>query len=273
MSTAHEPQGTEQIITPDSAIQPMGWGLSLVCFGIPSLMQFLIYYAVTPQLMAIGWLPFYAELIPGCMMLASMLAAALVGYRLEGRSLSWTGMKDRFRLHRVSGKLWLWILGGIVVLFFLQGLGEMASQWLIDQNIMPIPASIPDWSDPRISFSVTERFDRGFGGLRNNWLALLVAITVFVLNLLGEEFWWRGYILPRQELAFGKSVWLIHGIMWAAIFHAALYWRILGLIPADLLLVYLAWRTRNNTTLFIIHGIQLFTFPLAVGLGVLGVPL
>jgi membrane protease YdiL (CAAX protease family) len=34
---------------------------------------------------------------------------------------------------------------------------------------------------------------------------------------VGEELWWRGYVLPRQELAFGRATWVIHGILWSVI--------------------------------------------------------
>jgi len=30
---------------------------------------------------------------------------------------------------------------------------------------------------------------------------------------LRRELWWRGYILPRQELAFGRWTWIIHGLL------------------------------------------------------------
>jgi membrane protease YdiL (CAAX protease family) len=59
---------------------------------------------------------------------------------------------------------------------------------------------------------------------------LVVAWFVFyVLNVVGEEVWFRGIVLPRQELAFGRWTWVVHGALWAA-FHGALF-------PADALVI------------------------------------
>jgi membrane protease YdiL (CAAX protease family) len=37
----------------------------------------------------------------------------------------------------------------------------------------------------------------------------------FFFNIFGEEFLWRGYIQPRQELLNKKFTWLVHGLLWA----------------------------------------------------------
>jgi hypothetical protein len=34
-----------------------------------------------------------------------------------------------------------------------------------------------------------------------------------VLNIVGEEFVWRGVVLPRQEVAFGGRAWLVNGVL------------------------------------------------------------
>jgi len=50
------------------------------------------------------------------------------------------------------------------------------------------------------------------------WILIYYAVLILVCNIGGEELWWRGYVLPRQELAFGRSAWVIHGICWS-VFH------------------------------------------------------
>ncbi len=253
-----------------NVIQPMGWRLSLLLFGIPGLVEVMRAYWLTPALASSGLPPLYAEMIPASIVLAAMLLAAIIGYRLEGRALIWSGLTERFRLRRLTSREWLGLVGGAFALLLLQSLGGQLAQWLVENGMMPLPSSIPAWADPRISMPFTERFDAGPGGLRGNWPALFLAATLFLFNLFGEELWWRGYILPRQELVFGKWTWLVHGTMWAVLFHLWQYWRVIGLLPADLLLVFIAWRTKNNTTLLIVHGVQLFSFPLIILLAILG---
>ncbi len=48
--------------------------------------------------------------------------------------------------------------------------------------------------------------------LAGAWWVLLGYLVYIVLNVFGEELSWRGYVLPRQELAFGEWTWAIHGI-------------------------------------------------------------
>ena len=109
--------------------------------------------------------------------------------------------------------------------------------------------------------------DQAFGGLSGNIIALLAFLVFLFFNIIGEEFWWRGYILPRQELAFGKHTWYIHGLMWA-FFHAFKWWDVLSLIPVTLILTFLVWHFKNNTVgivlHFLINGIGLI--PIIIGI-------
>jgi membrane protease YdiL (CAAX protease family) len=68
---------------------------------------------------------------------------------------------------------------------------------------------------------------------------------VFFFNVVGEELAWRGYVLPRQELAFGRNTWWIHGSLWA-FFHVFKWWDILPLLPMCLIASYCAQRTRST---------------------------
>ncbi len=85
------------------------------------------------------------------------------------------------------------------------------------------------------------------------WL-LLVWAPFWILNILGEEILWRGVMLPRQELAFGKRAWIVHGLGWA-LFHAAFGWQLLvTLIPLIFIQSYIVQRTRNSWLGVVLHG-------------------
>ena len=85
------------------------------------------------------------------------------------------------------------------------------------------------------------------------WL-LLVWVPYWILNILGEEFLWRGVMLPRQEVAFGKHAWLIHGFGWG-LFHIAFGWQLLiTLIPLIFIQSYIVQRTKNSWIGVIMHG-------------------
>jgi membrane protease YdiL (CAAX protease family) len=60
-------------------------------------------------------------------------------------------------------------------------------------------------------------------------------IVFFFFDILGEELFWRGYILPRQELVFGRRAWLVNSTLWA-MFHLAFGWSML-LMLAPILII------------------------------------
>lgn len=257
--------------SPQPTIRPMGLSLSMLYFCIPGALSVAAHYVATPMLVANGMQPFYAEFIPNGLVLASLLVAALVAYRLEGRPMTWAGIKDRLRLTPMTGKLWLWVLGATIFGFILYYLVTPLGTWLITQGILPMPASLPAWVDPRVVGSFVEKFDIEAGGLRGNWMFFFMAALSFFFNIVGEEFWWRGYVLPRNELAFGKWTWLIHGIMWSALFHAWKYWDVIGMLPANLVFVYVVTRTKSTTVGMWLHIFTNVSFPIFVLLGVLGI--
>src|SRR5262249_22937277 len=89
------------------------------------------------------------------------------------------------------------------------------------------------------------------------WNAYVFAawIPLFVTNILGEELCWRGYVLPRQEAAWGSAAWLGNGIAWW-LFHWSLGWQILVmLLPITLLLPWIVQRRQNTSVGIIIHAV------------------
>ncbi|MBW8888802.1 MAG: CPBP family intramembrane metalloprotease [Fibrobacteres bacterium] len=71
-------------------------------------------------------------------------------------------------------------------------------------------------------------------------------LPFFILNILGEEFIWRAFMLPKQEAAFGRNAWLVNGCLWC-LFHAAFPWQVLvTLIPITLILPYIVQRRRST---------------------------
>jgi membrane protease YdiL (CAAX protease family) len=248
----------------------MGLLLSLLFFCVAGGLSIVAHHVVTPVLAAKGIQPFYAEFIPNTMILACLLIAAIVAYRLEGRPMTWAGIKERLRLTPMTGRLWLWTLGATIAGFICYYLFTPLGNWLIAQGFIPMPASLPAWVDPRVVGSFVEKFNMEAGGLRGIWSFFFMAAITFFFNIVGEEFWWRGYVLPRNELAFGKWTWLIHAVMWAALFHAWKYWDLVGLLPAHLVFVYVASRTKSTTVSLWLHIFTNISFPIFVLLGVLG---
>jgi membrane protease YdiL (CAAX protease family) len=100
------------------------------------------------------------------------------------------------------------------------------------------------------------------------WL-LLVWFPYWVLNILGEEILWRGVMLPRQEIVFGRWTWLFHGFGWA-LFHIAFGWQLLlTLVPLLFVQSYAVQRTRNSWVGVMVHGAINGPSFIAIALGLL----
>jgi membrane protease YdiL (CAAX protease family) len=124
-------------------------------------------------------------------------------------------------------------------------------------------------ANPRVGLTRMVLDQMAGGSIAGNWGAVLLYLVAFFFNIAGEELWWRGYLLPRQELVFGKSTWLLHGRLWTA-FHAFKWWDIIGLLPVCLAISFSAQRLKNNWPALIAHALFNGMSLLAVIAGVVG---
>jgi membrane protease YdiL (CAAX protease family) len=255
--TMNNTRTLDTLTTPQTAVQgtlrTLGLGGSLLMFGAPALVTFAAFHALIPWLEARGYDELTSFLAGLCVPLALLFAAALVTYqKVEGRPLTWQAFAERMRYPRLRWRDALWgfaaFLVGGVGMALLSGLVGV----LIQRGWMPLPAHLPAMADPRVNFSL-DMLARSAGGvIRGRWDIAALYVVTFFFNMLGEEFWWRGIILPRQELAFGRWTWLVHGLMWAC-FHVFKWWDILPLVPTCLMIAFCAQRTRSNWGALIGH--------------------
>jgi len=98
------------------------------------------------------------------------------------------------------------------------------------------------------------------------WL-LLIWLPYWILNIMGEEILWRGVMLPRQEVTFGRHAWLVHGFGWG-LFHVAFGWKMMiPLIPILFIQSYIVQKTKNSWTGVVIHAVVNGPSFLAIALG------
>jgi membrane protease YdiL (CAAX protease family) len=211
-----------------------------------------------PALIRAGLLPFYAYSLALSFLFVGLIIAALVGYRMEGHPLSWASFASRFRLRPMDGRDWLWTVVAFLVAFALLLAVQPATTWMIRSGLMPMPSHLPRFLDPRIELT-GELYAAAAGGVKGNWWFLLTSLAVLCVNVLGEELWWRGYVLPRQELTLGRWTWLVHGVLWAA-FHAAMWWNLVNLLPLTLGLAYVTVARKSTTAGIVTHAFHKLDF-------------
>jgi membrane protease YdiL (CAAX protease family) len=244
-------------------LKPMPLPLALLYFGIPALTFVLCVYILIPFFMSKGMTEFISYSLALMIPLIVMVVASLIALQMEGYPLTWTSIKARFRLRKMDRTDWIWTVVAFVVMMIGAGIFGIVGQLLVTKGLIPLPAKIPTaLLDPTVDpANLVNVFYAALGpNVKGNWGLLAITIILLIFNIFGEEFWWRGVILPRQELVHGRNTWLIHGALWA-LFHAFKYWAWIGLLPVTLALSYVAQKRKNTwpgiITHFAINGLSL----------------
>jgi membrane protease YdiL (CAAX protease family) len=265
-------------VQPAAAIKPARWLATTLLFGVPALVFAFLFHRLGPDLWRQGtswWRIFHLLLI---LPLALMLVAALVGAALDLRSVSWRRLQQRLRLALPRGTAWLWAaaLSGFMYGGNLADLVAVAASWfalwkektsrswafvaillatLAKRNVglFQAPLQSVRFFDP--SGFHGEFFShfgpKDFMGIPSQgawWILVYYAVLILVFNIGGEELWWRGYVLPRQELAFGRTAWVVHGILWSAfhLFMQPTLWDTVRMAITGVALSFVAQRTKST---------------------------
>ena len=184
-------------------LRPMPFWQSLFFFGISALVAAVSHYVFWPFFMGVGVSEETAYHCQALVVFTFLLIAALVAYAIEGNPPNWQYFRRRFRLFNLDRRGWKWTLGGLAMDVLLS----------LVATVLAIQVyNILKYEPPEVSPS---------GPI------MKIPLMAFVLfmNIIGEELWWRGYILPRQEKQHGRYAWAIHGVLWA-FFHAFKWWAV-----------------------------------------------
>ncbi len=217
-----------------------GFGLlsSLVIFGLASLILILETQFLIPFLSHhTGFEPIiFWFIVAGLGMFLPLLVLAYFTIRSEGLIVDKNIWHDRLRFKKMTHADWMWCLRAIILI----GIFSSIIIKLLDIFVAKVE------SHPPFMHFETLTPDR-------YWL-LLLWLPYWILNIMGEEIFWRGTILPRQEKVFGKNTWIVHGIFWG-IFHIAFGWQLLlTLIPILFIQSYVVQRRKNSWTGVVIHA-------------------
>ena len=273
--TAH---GYTPFVTTRINIAPASLATALVLFLLPAALFTLAIHLVGPVMRLHGstwWVTYHVILV---LPMALLLAAALVALRLETHSLSWPRVRDRFRLRRLNRSGWLW---SMALAGFMYGgnvgdgialVGSGLALWIESRKnaflwpliagftwakrnlgaLQPLLEKIRFYEQSEFVKEFLSRFGPGdFMGIPLAgawWLVFYYAAILLIFNVGGEELWWRGYVLPRQELACGKWAWIVHGALWAVfhIFFQPTLWDMVRMCPTCLALAFVCQRLQNT---------------------------
>ncbi|UCG02766.1 MAG: CPBP family intramembrane metalloprotease [Candidatus Heimdallarchaeota archaeon] len=236
-------------------IQPMSLGSALLHFLIPALLVTLNIYLIMAFFVTLG-LPIFVNyfIIYATLPMLLLLLASIIAYQREGNEMTWMDFTQRFRLKRMTGRDWLWTILLFLIMFLSVGILSFTS--IIIASFLPPPTFWPDELNPLKRSDSMGTIPTEFVGqpLPGNWWVVIVLFISLIIATFGEELWWRGYILPRQELEHGEKTWIIHGILWG-LFHFFLPWNLIALLPGTITLSYVAQKLKNTWPAIIAHGL------------------
>ena len=247
-------------------MKPLSLSQSLLYFGASALLFRLAVYQLLPALLQAGLPAFAAFLVSYSLPLALLIAATFGALAREGSLPAW---RQRLRLGPLSGRQLL-LCGGLFALGFLAtGLLLPTARYLAAQPALAPPAFLPAILNPNRAVpggQLTEFMGVPLHGAY--WVLVVYFIFLTFFNILGEELWFRGYLLPQQELTWGRRTWLVHGVLWC-LFHTPIYpWTILYLLPTTLTVSYAAQRCRSTWAGYVVHYLGnglLALVPIALG--------
>uniref|UniRef100_UPI000551801E CPBP family intramembrane glutamic endopeptidase n=1 Tax=Cellulomonas sp. HZM TaxID=1454010 RepID=UPI000551801E len=192
-----------------------------------------------------------------------LLVAILVRRELPRGGRSWRAVRESLWLvppsrpsdaaagrPRRGGAVWWWLVP------FVLGFGA----WTL---VPSIPGSSPRDLGLFLESSAGADFFSGAWG----WFAVVVVLAVFN-TVLGEELLFRGYLLPRMQVRFGRADWLVNGVLFAA-YHLHTPWIIPSALSDAVFLAYPTRRFRSAWMGIAVHSTQSVVIVVAVLVAVL----
>jgi membrane protease YdiL (CAAX protease family) len=238
---------------------------AIMLFAFTSALIYISIYFFIPKLINYGLTFLQSYLICFYTPFAVIFIISLIAFRMENPAYSWALFKERYRLNKIDKKTFIWIIG--LSLFILIAYVSLTFTGKLLSTIpwLAPPSFFPAEINPNKLMISGVFMDTPLSG---KWWIIPIYFLGWFLNIFGEEFLWRGFILPRQEIMYGKYAWLIHGSIWT-LWHIFWKWNLLIILPVAFSIPFVVQKTKNTWTGIIAHGIVNFIPLIIIIIGVL----
>jgi membrane protease YdiL (CAAX protease family) len=231
-------------------IKPIRWTRMVLLVVLPTFLNAVACRFAIPYLDAMHILPIEISyfLSVGLLVLVPMFCGALYLSGREIGSFKPGCLLARMRVKKLTGSDWIWTVLAFILLSFLS--------FLIAKIVMP-----------QLNIAAAPFFFKNMPLDHEHMWILYVWPLFFFFNIAGEEFWWRGYIQPGQELSMKKWTWFVNGLCWA-FWHIPMGFNlVISALPIFFILPAIVQIRRNTTIGVVVHAVfGAFGF-LAVALG------
>ena len=232
------------------------WALATVPMGI---LSWIVFPALSPDFNSdpLGAGVTRIVLLTFGLIWLFVLSMIIVGQ--EEGDLRWATVKRRLRLNtprdpktgETRRRLWLWVIPFLIAI----GVWELALTSYVDDlwvSVFPFFAEPPGYSMAAV-FESQEILARLVGAW---WFLALFVVQAIFNTILGEEFLFRGVLLPKMEGVFGRWSWVANGVL-HGFYHVHQPWGIVGAVISGVFLyAFPSWRFRSTWMGVIVHSAQ-----------------
>lgn len=232
------------------------WALAALPMGI---LSWVVFPALSPDFNSDPLGAGVTRLVLLTVGLIWQFVLSMIIVRKEEGDLRWATIKRRLRLNKptdpATGKsrrsLWLWVIPFLIasIVYDLALTPSVDKLWVSIFPFLTEPSSF----NFNLVFQSQEILHRLVGAW---WFFGLFVVTSVFNTILGEEFLFRGVLLPKMEGVFGRWSWLANGVLFG-LYHVHAPWSILqNVISGPLVLAFPSWRYRSTWMAVIVHSAQ-----------------
>jgi len=232
------------------------WALAAAPMGI---LSWIVFPALSPDFRSDPLGAAVMRLVLLTLGLIWLFVLSMIIVRREEGDLRWATVKRRLRLNtprdpgtgEARRKLWLWVIPFLIAITVWEMvLGPyLGDLWV---SLFPFLAEPPGYS-----FGAVFESQAILSQLVGAWwfFGLFVVFGLFN-SVLGEEFLFRGVLLPKMEGVFGNWSWVANGVLFG-LYHVHQPWGIAGAVVSGVFLfAFPTWRFRSTWMGIIVHSAQ-----------------
>ena len=246
------------------------WALAAIPMGI---LSWIIFPTLSPDFNSDPLGAGVTRIVLLTIGLIWLFVLSMIIVRQEEGDLRWTTVKRRLWLNaprdpttgETRRRLWLWAILFVIAIFVWEiALKSYVSELWV--SLFPFFAEPAGYSFGAL-FESQEILQRLVGAW---WFFGLFVVFAVFNSILGEEFLFRGVLLPKMEGVFGRWSWVASGVL-HAFWHIHQPWVILEtVIGSAFLYAFPSWRFRSTWMGIIVHSVQNVFFAFLVLGAILG---
>ena len=236
------------------------WALAAIPMGV---LSWIVFPALSPGFRSDPLGAGVLRILLLAVGLVWLFVLSMIIVRREEGDLRWATVKRRLRLGtprdpktgETRRRLWLWL----IPLLIATALWELALTSYVDGvwvSAFPFFAEPPGFSMAAVleSQAILHRLVGAW------WFLALFVVQAIFNTILGEEFLFRGVLLPKMEGVFGRWSWVANGVLFG-FYHIHQPWGIAGAVISGVFLyAYPTWRFRSTWMGIIVHSAQSLYF-------------